>query len=130
MAAAATDDELFGEEFVPRAIELVPLTCTEWQLRDLAHVAQVPADLTWEGSACREDDAVVCGFRVFFVELVEEDLDNHDVVMNGLGIQALEGGVARGGDDVLLGILYDRLVLGLLVALLGTSCSPVMNEIK
>ena len=118
MAAAATDDELLGEEFVTGAMKLVPLTCTE-QHRDLAHVAHVPADRTWEGSACREDDALVFGCRVLFVELVEEDLDNHDVVMNGLGVQALEGGVARGGHHALLGLLHDHLVLGLFVALLG-----------
>ena len=45
MAAAATDNELLGEEFVTGAMKLVPLTCTE-QHRDLAHVAHVPADRT------------------------------------------------------------------------------------
>ena len=38
---------------------------------------------------------------------------------HGLGIQALEGGVARGGDDALLDLLQDDLVGGLLVAPLG-----------
>ena len=118
MAAAAADDGLLGEEFVTSAMEGVPLTCTEHR-RALAHVAQVPADRTGERSTCRDHDAVGGGI-ILVHELVDHDLDGVDVLHHGLGLQALEGGVARGVDGVLLDLLHDHLLVGgLLVALLG-----------